>query len=59
MVNKTALVFGATGLTGGALVNELIQNMRYTAVKVFTRRDFDIEHIKVIEHIVSVENPDE
>ncbi|MFP4487691.1 MAG: NAD(P)H-binding protein [Bacteroidales bacterium] len=59
MVNKTAIVFGATGLTGSALVNELIQNMRYTAVKVFARRDLDLEHIKVIEHIVNIEKPGE
>ncbi len=59
MVNKTAIVFGATGLTGSALVNELIQNMRYTAVKVFARRDLEIEHIKLIEHIVNIEKPGE
>lgn len=59
MINKTAIVFGATGLTGSALVKELIQNMRYTAVKVFARRELHLEHIKVIEHIVNVENPDE
>ncbi len=59
MINKTAIVFGATGLTGSALVNELIQNMRYTAVKVFARRALDLEHIKVIEHVVDIENPDE
>lgn len=59
MINKTAIVFGGTGLTGSALVNELIQNMRYTAIKVFTRHDLDIEHIKVIENRVNVENPGE
>lgn len=56
MNNRTAIVFGATGLVGKYLVEELIQNMAYTAIKVFTRRKLDIEHIKVIEHIVDVEN---
>ncbi len=57
-MNKTAIVFGATGLIGKYLVEELIQNMRYSSIKVFTRRKLDIEHIKVIEHIVDVENID-
>lgn len=41
---------------GTYLVEELIQNMGYSSVKVFSRRKLDIEHIKVIEHIVDVEN---
>ncbi|MEE4115467.1 MAG: NAD(P)H-binding protein [Marinilabiliaceae bacterium] len=56
MVNKTAIVFGATGLIGTYLVEELIQNMGYTAIKSFTRRKLDIEHIKLIEHVVDVED---
>ena len=46
-MNKTAIVFGATGLVGGYLVEELIQNMGYSSIKVFTRRR--------LEHIVNVE----
>jgi len=56
MENRTAIVFGATGLVGTYLVEELIINMKYTAVKVFSRRSLNIEHIKVIEHVVDVEN---
>jgi len=55
-MNRTAIVFGATGLIGKYLVEELIQNMGYSSIKVFSRRKLDIEHIKVIEHIVEVEN---
>ncbi|MEZ4999826.1 MAG: NAD(P)H-binding protein [Bacteroidales bacterium] len=58
MENRTALVFGATGLVGRYLVEELIVNMRYTSVKVFTRRPLELEHIKVIEKVVDVENVD-
>lgn len=54
MENRTALVFGATGLVGRHLVEELIRSMRYTTVKVFTRRALNIEHIKVVEHLVDV-----
>lgn len=58
-MNKTAIVFGATGLVGRELVYLLIKDIRYKAVKVFTRRALHIEHIKVIEKIVNVENIDE
>jgi len=30
--------------------------MRYSSIKVFVRRKLEIEHIKVLEHIVDVEN---
>ncbi|WP_137168050.1 NAD(P)H-binding protein [Salinimonas lutimaris] len=36
--NKTALVLGATGLVGQALVNELLQDPRYTKVTCLVRR---------------------
>jgi uncharacterized protein YbjT (DUF2867 family) len=54
-MNKTAIVFGATGLVGSELVYQLIKDIRYKAVKVFTRRSLNIEHIKVIEDIIDVE----
>ena len=54
-MNKTAIVFGATGLVGSELIYQLIKDIRYRAVKVFTRRDLHIEHIKVVEKIVNVE----
>ncbi len=56
MSNRTAIVFGATGLVGKSLVEELIKNMGYTAIKIFTRKKLGIEHIKIIEHIVDLEN---
>lgn len=54
-MNRIAIVFGATGLVGSELVYQLIKDIRYKAVKVYTRRSLDIEHIKVIEEIVDVE----
>jgi uncharacterized protein YbjT (DUF2867 family) len=56
MENRTAIVFGGTGLVGRYLVEELIRSMRYSTIKVFTRRPLEIEHIKVIEKIVDIEN---
>jgi len=58
-MNKTAIVFGATGLVGSELLNNLIKDIRYRAIKVFVRRELDIEHIKIIENIVNVEKPEE
>ena len=55
MMNKTAIVFGATGLVGSELLYHLIKDIRYKAVKVFTRRELHIEHIKVVEKIVDIE----
>ena len=53
-MNKTAIVFGATGLVGSELLYHLIKDIRYRAIKVFTRRELHIEHIKVIEKIVCI-----
>ena len=36
---KTALLFGASGLVGGHLLNELIQNDNYSKIKLFVRSD--------------------
>jgi len=36
---KTALVFGSSGLIGGHLLNELIQNDNYSKIKLFVRSD--------------------
>ena len=36
---KTALVFGSSGLIGGHLLNELIENDNYSKIKLFVRSD--------------------
>ena len=36
---KTALLFGSSGLVGGHLLNELIQNDNYSKIKLFVRSD--------------------
>lgn len=58
MENRTAVVFGATGLIGRYLVEELIISMRYSAIKVFVRRPLHLEHIKVIEKTVDIADID-
>ena len=44
---KTAIVFGSTGLIGGHLVNQLIQDNYYTKVKIFVRSQTSINNEKV------------
>jgi len=48
---KTALVFGATGLTGGELVRQLLTDKHYTTVKVFSRKKIDTDHSRLV-HII-------
>jgi len=44
---KTAVVFGSTGLIGGHLVNQLIQDNYYTKIKIFVRSQTSINNEKV------------
>ena len=44
---KTALVFGSSGLIGGHLFNQLIQNYNYNKIKLFVRSDPEINDPKV------------
>ena len=43
---KTALVFGSSGLIGGHLLNELIQNDNYSKIKLFVRSDHGSNDLK-------------
>ena len=44
---KTALLFGASGLVGGHLLNQLIQNNNYSKIKIFVRSEPEINDTKV------------
>ena len=44
---KTALVFGSSGLIGGHLLNELIQNDNYNKIKLFVRSVPEISNPKI------------
>ena len=46
---KTAVILGATGLTGNILLNKLMANDRYSKIKLFTRRPLRLENPKVTE----------
>ena len=44
---KTALIFGSSGLIGGHLLNQLIQNNSYSKIKIFVRSEPEINDSKV------------
>ena len=44
---KTALVFGSSGLIGGHLLNQLIEDNSYNKIKVFIRSESEINDPKV------------
>ena len=56
--NKTALVFGATGLVGGYLLDFLLVHSAYEKVITFGRRELDFEHPKLTNHIINFDEPD-
>ncbi|MRT92951.1 NAD(P)H-binding protein [Ancylomarina sp. 16SWW S1-10-2] len=50
-MGKTALILGATGLTGKLLLNRLLADEAYDRVKVFSRRALGLEHPKLEVYI--------
>ena len=44
---KTALLFGSSGLIGGHLTKQLIENSSYSKVKLFVRVDPKINNPKI------------
>ena len=48
---KSAIIFGATGLTGKALLNNLINDIRYEKIYCVARRSLELKNPKVEEII--------
>ena len=46
-MTKSAIILGATGLTGSYVLDELLTNPEYTKVIVFSRRPLEIENEKL------------
>jgi uncharacterized protein YbjT (DUF2867 family) len=50
-MEKTAIILGATGLTGSELLNQLLGDNSYQKVKVFGRKKLEINHPKLEQYI--------
>lgn len=55
---KTAIILGATGLTGSILLKKLLKDERYSKVKVFSRRTSGVKHPKIEEYIEDLFEPE-
>lgn len=53
-MNKTAILLGATGLTGRYLLEALIKDEDYSLIKVFSRRSTGVISPKVEEHLIDL-----
>jgi uncharacterized protein YbjT (DUF2867 family) len=54
---RTAIVFGATGMVGNILLEELINSADYSVIKIFVREPTGISEPKVQEIITDVSDP--
>ena len=50
-MEKTAIILGATGLTGSLVLEQLLSDANYGAIKLFSRTPTSISHPKVKEYI--------
>src|SRR3954471_9827020 len=57
IMNRTAIVIGATGLVGSELVQQLLKDNRFSVVKVFVRRSTGVQHVKLQENIIDFDAP--
>ncbi|WP_298542004.1 NAD-dependent epimerase/dehydratase family protein [uncultured Aquimarina sp.] len=51
---KTAIILGATGLTGSILLDSLLDDDRYSKIKLFSRKTVGISHSKIEEHLINM-----
>jgi uncharacterized protein YbjT (DUF2867 family) len=50
-MKKTAIIIGASGLTGSILLNKLLDDKRYTTIKLFSRKRIESLPSKVNQYI--------
>ena len=50
-MGKTAIILGASGLTGGLVLKKLLADDRYDTIKLFSRKEIGITNSKIIEKV--------
>ncbi len=53
-MKKTAIILGATGLTGGALLQLLLGDPEFEEIRLFSRKKVGISHPKITEYIIDL-----
>ncbi|WP_274476379.1 NAD(P)H-binding protein [Mangrovimonas aestuarii] len=53
-MGKTAIILGATGLTGKLLLHRLLKDERYSKIMLFSRSTCGISNPKLEEHLIDV-----
>lgn len=53
-MKKTAIILGATGLTGGHLLNLLLKDNRYEKIKLFSRSSVGFSNPKIEEYLIDL-----
>lgn len=53
----TAIVIGATGLTGTSLVKQILEDERFGKIRILSRRASSFNHHKIEEHLVDFNQP--
>jgi len=54
--DKTALLFGASGLVGGYCLQFLLASPVYKKVKIFVRKELDFDNEKLEQHVIDFDN---
>lgn len=55
---KTAIIIGATGLIGGELVNQILENPNYSKVVLLLRKPLEISHPKLVQEVINFDKLD-
>ena len=55
---KTAIIIGATGLIGGELVKQILENPHYSKVVLLLRKPLTISHPKLVQEVIDFDKPD-
>jgi uncharacterized protein YbjT (DUF2867 family) len=53
-MQKSAIILGATGLTGGILLEKLVSDTSFSKIKLFSRSSVGIQNPRIEEHLIDL-----